>query len=189
MNGIILASGFSTRMGKNKLLMKINNEEIIRRVIKEVKKSNISNIILVAREKTILDMGKLENIKVVENKEAHLGQSSSIRLGINSSKIEEDFMFFCGDQPFIDFKSINKLIEVSKKSNESIIVPRMNERTGSPVIFPKIYKKELNLLTGDIGGREIIKNNKEKVKYVDIMNPLFLEDVDTKEDYMKLSKI
>ena len=189
MNGIILASGFSTRMRKNKLLMKINNEEIISRVIKEVKKSNISYIILVAREKTILDIGKLEYVKVVVNKEAYLGQSSSIRLGINSSKIEEDFIFFCRDQPFIDFKSINKLIEVSKKSNESIIVPRMNERTGSPVIFPKIYKKELNLLTGDIVGREIIKNNKEKVIYVDIMNPLFLEDVDTKEDYMKLSKI
>ena len=189
MNGIILASGFSTRMGKNKLLMKINNEEIISRVIKEVKKSNISNIILVAREKTILDIGKLENVKVVENKEAYLGQSSSIKIGINNSNIDEDFMFFCGDQPFIDFKSINKLIEASKKARESIIIPKVNEKTGSPVIFSKIYKKDLGLLTGDIGGREVIRKNKEKVVYVEIMNPLFLEDVDTNEDYIKLSKI
>ena len=47
MNGIILASGFSRRMGQNKLLMKINNKEIIRTVIQEIKKSNITNIILI----------------------------------------------------------------------------------------------------------------------------------------------
>lgn len=185
MNGIILASGFSTRMGKNKLLMKINNEEIIRRVIKEVKKSNISNVILVAREKEVLDIGKEENINVVENINADLGQSSSIKYGVSNSDIDEDFMFFCGDQPFIDYNSINKLIEASKELNDSIVVPNIGKRTGSPVIFSKKLKNELSLLNGDVGGKEIIKKNKDKVIYVEISNELFFEDIDTKEDYFK----
>lgn len=189
MNGIILASGYSTRMGKNKLMMKINNEEIIKHVVKEVKKSNIDNIILVAREEDVLDIGKALEIKVLENREAHLGQSTSIKIGLKHCKENENYMFFCGDQPFIDFKSINKLIETSDKYNDNIIIPRVNGKTGSPVIFPKRYKKELSLLTGDIGGREIIRTNKENVIYVEIENLLFLEDIDTKEDYVKLSKV
>lgn len=189
MNAIILASGYSTRMGKNKLMMKINNEEIIRRVVKEVKKSNINNIILVAREKDVLDIGKTLEIKVLENKEAHLGQSTSIKIGLKNCEANENYMFFCGDQPFIDVKSINKLIEISNKYKDNIIIPRVNGKTGSPVIFPKRYKKELSLLIGDIGGREIIRNNKENVIYVEIENLLFLEDVDTEEDYLKLSKL
>lgn len=189
MNGIILASGYSTRMGKNKLMMKINNEEIIRHVVKEVKKSNINNIILVAREKDVLDIGRDFGVEVLENKEANLGQSTSIKIGLKNCKVNENYMFFCGDQPFIDFKSINKLIETSDKYNDNIIIPMVNGKTGSPVIFPKRYKRELSLLTGDIGGREIIRTNKENVIYVEIENLLFLEDIDTKEDYVKLSKV
>lgn len=189
MNGIILASGFSTRMGKNKLLMKINNEEIIRIVIKEVKKSKISNVILVAREKKVLDIGKEENIKIVENINADLGQSSSIKHGISNSNINEDFMFFCGDQPFIDYENINKLIDISNNLEDNIIVPKINKRTGSPVIFPNKFKEELNLLSGDVGGKAIINKNKEKVIYVEIKNELFFEDIDTNEDYVKLSKL
>ena len=56
MNGIILASGFSTRMGKNKLLMKIDEEEIIRRVIRIIKGSKVKNIILIAREKEVIEI-------------------------------------------------------------------------------------------------------------------------------------
>ena len=189
MNGIILASGYSTRMGKNKLMMKINNEEIIKHVIKEVKKSNINNVILVAREKDVLDIGKDFEIKIFENKDAHLGQSTSIKIGIRNCENNENYMFFCGDQPFVDFESINKLIEVSNKHKDNIIVPKVNGRIGSPVIFPKVYKTELSLLTGDVGGREIIKNNKENIIYVEIDNLLFLEDIDTEEDYKNLSKL
>lgn len=186
MNGIILASGFSTRMGKNKLLMKIDEEEIIRRVIRIIKGSKVKNIILIAREKEVIEIGKEEEIIVVKNNKANLGQSSSIHIGLENSNLEENFMFFCGDQPFIDIDSINKLIKLSDENKEKIIVPRVREKTGSPVVFPKSFYNDLMLLSGDIGGRKIIKNNKDKVIYAELNNNLFLEDIDTTEDYIKL---
>lgn len=189
MNGIILASGFSNRMGANKLLMKINGEEIIRRVIKEIKKSNIRKIILVAREEAIINIGKEEGIIVVKNDDAHLGQSTSIILGVNSSDLDTNFMFFCGDQPFIDSNSINVLIDSSRKMIGKIIVPTVDSKTGSPVIFPSSFKSDLISLEGDIGGKKVIKNNKNIVEYIAINNKLFLEDIDTPEDYCRLSKL
>ena len=185
MNGIILASGFSRRMGQNKLLMKIDNKEIIRTVIQEIKKSNIKNIILVARDENVIKIGIEENITVIKNNNSDLGQSESIKLGVKEANPENDFMFFCGDQPFLDKDSINKLIEESRKYEENIIIPKVKENYGNPVIFPRRFKYELENLKGDIGGKQIIDNNKKIVKYIEIDNELFLKDIDTIEEYEK----
>ena len=185
MNGIILASGFSRRMGQNKLLMKINNKEIIRTVIQEIKKSNITKIILVARDENVIKIGIEENITVIKNNNSDLGQSESIKLGVKEANPENDFMFFCGDQPFLDKDSINKLIEESRKCEENIIIPKVKEKYGNPVIFPRRFKYELENLKGDIGGKQIINNNKKIVKYIEIDNELFLKDIDTIEEYEK----
>ena len=185
MNGIILASGFSKRMGKNKLLMSFGEELILQKVIREIKKSNISNLILVARENNVIKLGIEEGIQIVKNDFADLGQSYSIKLGLSKVDLDNNFMFFCGDQPFIDRYSINKLIDYSFKFKDYIIVPRVKDNIGSPIIFPKYLKYELESLEGDIGGRKVIKNNKDKVKYLDLDNELFLQDIDTLEDYKK----
>ncbi len=185
MNGIILASGFSRRMGKNKLLMKIGEETILEKVIKEIKKSNISNIILVAREDNIINLGIKEKLKVVINDNAIYGQSNAIKLGLTKADLDKNFMFFCGDQPFIDSFSINKLVESSLNFKDNIIIPKVKDKIGSPIIFPNYLKFQLDKLEGDVGGREVIKNNKDRVKYIDIDNDLFLQDIDTLDDYKK----
>lgn len=185
MNGIILASGFSKRMGKNKLLMSFGEEVILQKIIREIKQSNISKLILVAREESVIKLGIEEGIEVVKNKFADFGQSQSIRLGLDKVELYNNFMFFCGDQPFIDCYSINKLIDFSLKFKDSIIIPRVKDKVGSPVIFPRLLKSELESLEGDVGGRKVIKDNQDKVKYVDLNNELFLQDIDTLEDYMK----
>ncbi|MDV4151293.1 NTP transferase domain-containing protein [Clostridium sp. AL.422] len=188
MNGIILGSGFSRRMGKNKLLMNIGEEAIIQKVIREIKKSNISKIILVAKEEDVINIGIKEDIEVIKNDFAIYGQSQSIKLGLSKADLKQNFMFFCGDQPFIDSISINKLIASSIKFQNNIIIPMVKGETGSPIIFPKYLKNELEELEGDIGGKEVVKNNKDKVKYIDIENTSFLQDIDTIEDYNKFIK-
>ncbi|MCF0149274.1 MAG: NTP transferase domain-containing protein [Clostridium sp.] len=185
MNGIILASGFSKRMGINKLLMNYGEEVILQKVIREIKKTNIIKLILVAREESVIKLGIEEGIEVVKNEFADFGQSQSIRLGLDKADVDYDFMFFCGDQPFIDCYSINKLIDFSLKFKDSIVIPRVKDKVGSPVIFPRVLKSELESLEGDMGGRKVIKDNQDKVKYVDLNNELFLQDIDTLDDYMK----
>ncbi len=101
--GIIMAAGFSKRMNKDKLILDFKGISIIERVIKAVKQSNVDKIILVYREEKIKEIGIKNGIKTVYNNMAQIGQSQSIKLGINASSIEtKGFMFFVGDQPFLD---------------------------------------------------------------------------------------
>lgn len=188
-NGIILASGFSRRMGQNKLLMKINEETIIERVIKEVKKSEIEKIYIVTNNEEIKNIAYKWDIEVIENKHAIKGQSESIKVAVKEIKDEGDLMFFCGDQPFIDFKTINNLIYISKRNIDKIIVPIFEKRRGNPVIFPRSFRLDLLNLEGDVGGRYIIKKYKDKVVFFEVEKEIFFKDMDNYEEYEEIIKM
>ena len=72
--GIILASGFSNRMGHNKLLIEVDGIKVIERVINACKKSLVDEIILIYRLEELKVLGEMHGIKTIFNPNAHLGQ-------------------------------------------------------------------------------------------------------------------
>ena len=186
--GIILASGFSNRMGQNKLLIEVDGRRVIERVIDSCKNSMLDEIILVYRVDELKDIGEKHGIKTIFNPNAHLGQSASVIQGVEDSKDLNAFMFIVGDQPFLDTRVINKLIEEYRKDTKMIVTPYYNQKFGMPIIFPNIYKDDLLKVKGDKGGREIIENNKDLVKKIYFDNELLVIDIDTIEDLEKLNQ-
>lgn len=183
-NAIIMASGLSKRMGENKLLLKYKNIPLVEHVLKEIKKCDFNEVILVSQYEEVLNLGKKYNFKIIKNEKSHIGQSESIKLGINNSSYCDGYMFFVGDQPNIKSENINDIINKFKENKNSIIIPKSNNRCGNPVIFPYKNKKELLSLKNDEKGKKVINNN-SSVLYVDIIDEL-LFDIDTKSDYDKL---
>lgn len=186
MNAIILASGNSSRMGKNKLLMDYKGCAMIQRVINVIKSVDFVTVTLVGKHKEVLNIAESSGIKVIENYNSDKGQSESIKLGVSSINNNEGFMFFCGDQPFLNKDIIDYLIKVSIENNEAIVRPMFQGRSGSPVIFPNCLKEELLKLQGDNGGKVIIKKALTKVIDVEINDSKFLRDIDTMEDYKEI---
>lgn len=185
-NAIIMASGFSKRMGVNKLLLEFRNKTLIENIIDKINECEFYDIVLVAKDKRILEIGVSKGIKVVYNERAELGQSESIKLGINNSKEAEGYAFFTGDQPLMNIDTIKYLMESFNESKDSIIVPAFNGKRGTPVIFPRKFKSALLSLEGDSGGRQIISIHSDAVKFIEVNNELLLFDIDTREDYQKL---
>ncbi|CAH2212505.1 molybdenum cofactor cytidylyltransferase [Tepidibacter aestuarii] len=184
--GIIMASGFSKRMNKDKLTLDFKGISIVERVIKAVKQSNIDEIILVYREEKIKEIAIKNRIKAVYNDKAQLGQSESIKLGINASSIEtKGFMFFVGDQPFLEPCTINKLIDTFNKKNTDIVVPIYKDKRGNPVIFSFKLKDELLKIEGDKGGKSIITKKYNDVEFVFFDNNIARLDIDTWDEYLK----
>ena len=56
--------------------------------------------------------------------------------------------------------------------------PFRGEKTGNPCIFSKKYYRELMEITGDKGGKQIIKRYPEDVTYLKISDERELQDVD-----------
>ncbi len=185
-NAIIMASGYSRRMGTNKLLLPYNGKTLIEHTLDNVCSCNFYNTILVAKDLEILALGKNRGMKTINNTEAVRGQSETIKLGINNLPEAMGYAFFTGDQPLMNSKTIKYLIDCFKMDYNFIVAPSYRGERGTPVIFPRVYVKELLSLRGDKGGRTVIQANLDKVKYVDLKEAHLLWDIDTKADYEKL---
>ena len=179
---IVMASGFSKRMGLNKLLMKYNDKFLIEHTLEKISQCDFAEKIIVTQYEEIEKL--TDNFKVVINENAHKGQSESIKLGVKSSEKCDGYMFFVADQPLINQKDIEKLIRVFRENKDFIVIPKYKKKRGNPVIYPSLYKEEILRLEGDKGGKSIIKSS-NKIKYVEVEEDT-LFDIDNKDDFNKL---
>jgi len=190
MTGIILASGFSRRMGKEKLLLKVQGIPMVERVIMAARSSHLDELIFVYQRDEIRELAKKHGIRAVYNQHADEGQSAAVKLGVKSSHPDTDgFMFFVGDQPYLDSSTINKLIALFRRDRRNIVVPLYNDTRGNPVIFPATAKKYLLRLKGDSGGRRIIEEMSDSLKLVKIENSTVGAYIDTKEEYKNIQEL
>ena len=183
-NAVIMASGFARRMGTNKLLLDYKGCSIIEHVLKAVSKINFHQVVVVSQYKEVSLLCNKYGFKYVDNKNANIGQSESIKLGILNSSKCDGYMFFVGDQPFIDSLYIDKIINTFKLDRDFIVIPRCKDVCGNPVIFPYSKKEELLALKEDEKGKTILKNS-SKIKYVEVPREILL-DIDTKTDYERI---
>lgn len=177
-------------MGKCKLLLKYESKALVEFVLEAVKssiaESGLKEAVVVTGNEEIKNLCEKRNLKVVINEEGYKGQSESIKLGLKALDEASGYMFIAGDQPFLTAEIICSLSKEFLKSPDMILVPVYEGRRGSPVIFPKYYREELLGLMGDNGGRTVLRNHTNKVKYFNLADGKVLIDIDTKEDYSRL---
>ncbi len=183
-NGIIMASGLSTRMGENKLLLDFDGISIIEHTFKELKNTKLNDILVVSHYEEVYELSKAYNYKYVNNINAHIGQSESIKLGIKNLDKCSGYMFFVGDQPLINKSDIDKMIDEFNKDREFIIIPKYKNKKGNPVIFPYSKKSDLLRLKKDEKGKKIITNH-DKIKFIPVRESMLI-DIDDKDDYNRL---
>lgn len=184
-SGIIMASGFSTRLGRNKLMLEVDGLKVVERVIKACKASFLDEIILIYRLDEIKEIGTRHDVKTIYNLNAKDGQSAAVKLGVENAKKENAYMFLVADQPYLSSEVIDNLIMEYEKENK-IIIPFYNNKFGMPIIFPPIFREDLLIVKGDKGGREIIKENNNLVKRIYYDDEFLGIDIDTMEDLKRI---
>lgn len=181
-SAVVLASGFSRRMGVNKLLMPINGKIMIQYTLELLQKIGFHEIIIVTAYEEIVALSEKYGYKTVINNQPELGQSASVKLGIGACSKCDGYIFFNGDMPYLKEDTVNQIIEQFSLYPTEIIVPRYGERNGNPVLFPVYYQSELMAVTGDGGGRAVIRSNSGHVMYTDIKDKKQGFDIDSEED-------
>ncbi|MGL5349478.1 MAG: selenium cofactor biosynthesis protein YqeC [Cetobacterium sp.] len=176
---IVLASGFSKRFSEDKLSYKLkNNKTILEITLENISKIDFKEKLLVGKNNFHLKLSEKFGFKFIENKNPELGQSNSVVLGTLKATLA-GYLFIPGDMPFLTKESILKIILEFQKSNQ-IIVPFINGEKSAPILFPKVYFKDLIALKGDTGGREILK--RENFIKCNFKNSTEFFDIDTQND-------
>jgi len=178
-------------MGQPKLRLPWGKSTLIESVVGNFLESKIFELIVVVgadqdRIKIVL-ASKL--LRVVENLHYREGMSTSIRQGVEAASSQaEGYLIGLGDQPLITTDIINSLITSFVKENPGIAVCAHEGKNGHPVIFARKFSQALCALTGDRGGRDLIKEHAAEVKQVEAGSKAIFLDIDTPEDYQKVSR-
>lgn len=188
---IVLAAGAGTRMiGHVKQLLPWRGKTLIENAIDLAAKSNASEtlVVLGARADEIRAAIHDAPARVVLNRQWDLGHSTSIRAGLNalSSNIAAA-IFINADQPLLTPQVVNALIQRYRETDAGIIVPEYAGRRGSPVLFDRKYFQELSDLQGEQGGREVLARSAYPIERVSFDDLRFGYDIDTIEEYRKLT--
>jgi len=183
---ILLAAGESKRMGEPKQLLPLGNSTIIEKTIDNYLNSSVMEVILVVghRSKDLISVISDKPVKIELNPDYSQGMSTSIIAGINNmDAASQGIMIALADQPFIDSRTIDYLIEEFGNRGKGIVIPSYRGKRGHPVIFGSKYKRSLLNLKGDVGGREIINANPDDVAEIEVECFGITSDIDTKESY------
>lgn len=186
-SAILLASGYSHRLQRDKLSAEFNGQPLIQYVMQSIDANFFSQKLLISRDYGFSSLAETYGFETILNTRANQGQSASIHLGVSHSAANSSFMFFVGDQPLLSSDIVNTLLEQHILHPNRIILPRAAGNNKNPVIFPSDFRDSLLAITGDTGGREIIRRHPERVLTIPFKDPMPFHDIDTLEDYDFLS--
>lgn len=183
---VILAAGASSRMGKIKQLLPLEDTTMLKSSIHMAMSSEVGDVYVVlgANRETIISEISEMNIKMIVNEDWEDGLGKSIASGVsNISNENYDGVFIIlADQVMIKAEHLIGLSNLQKRGNSDIIKSVYGEKLyGPPAYFGKIYFDELKTLTGDEGARSIFMKYDDQV--VTFPCPEGRLDLDTIEDY------
>ncbi|HEV2581428.1 MAG TPA: NTP transferase domain-containing protein, partial [Ktedonobacteraceae bacterium] len=98
-------------------------------------------------------------------------------------------LFLTGDQPLITAQIIDSVIEAfeaGRREGKRIVAPLYGGQRGNPVLFDAALFDELMEVTGDEGGRGLLKRHPDEVATIETGNPAASSDVDTWEAYQQV---
>ena len=188
MEALILAAGSSTRMGRDKLLLPFGERTVLSSVIDSAVEAGFYPVIMVISPKTAKSRTKqYKDAVLVINDRSDLGQSFSLKLGIQRMDKSSDFCILLGDMPTITGRDLLKLLKCFslRPPEKTALMPLRDGRFGHPSLYEAIWKERFSKAEGDIGGRDCVREFADEVLFIKGEDNCFV-DVDTPEDYRLL---
>lgn len=190
--GILLAAGRSTRMGAaNKLLANIDGKPLVRLCAETALASSLAHIYVVTGHDRSAVERALAGLAVtfVHNARHAEGMSGSIRAGLAALPVETaGAMILLADMPHVDAALIDRLIaRFGEEDKPDIVAPVRHDRIGNPVLWARPHFAALAQVTGDKGGRDLMRQHRMDIATVAAPTETVFSDIDTPQDLAYIS--
>ncbi len=179
--GVLLAAGFSTRYGANKLLTELDHRPLIAHSAAAL--SPCDRVIAVVRnvDAALQSELRLLEIDCVFNTEPERGMGHSIACAVKATAHSSGWCLLPADMPFVKASTTSQLVNAIR-AGTTLAAPTFNGQRGHPVAFAARFLAALARLDGDTGARTIIKHNAGQLSLIKTDDAGVLIDIDTAND-------
>jgi len=183
--GVLLAAGASRRMGRNKMLLELEGESLVRRGATRALAAGLSPLVVVVGHEADRVRAALEDLPVefAINPDYTGPTSGSLHRGLNKLGPDVDAaVVMLGDMVRVTEQTLAMLIAAARGTDAPLVVSRYGNVTAPPLLFRRSLFDELLAWTGEGCGKAVVQAHTHEAMYVDRPEAL-LADVDTPEDF------
>ena len=201
--GIVLAAGASSRMGRAKASLPLGQmgETVLSRVIRTLLQGGVPDVVVVSGAHIDAVRAALPvhepRARVIEHAGWQGGQLSSLLAGLVAidDPLLEGVLVSPVDVPLVHAATVSAVIEAWRRTRAPIVRPvdpstslrAGGARHGHPVIFDRSVFDDLRAADPAVGAKAVFARHRDRVLDVAVNDPGAFEDIDTPEDYEKIT--
>lgn len=185
---LILGAGASSRMrGADKLLQPVDGQPLLRHMAALALATGAPVTVTVPRDAPLRRAALAGlDLRIVEVPDANLGMSRSLVRGVAAlpGGPKDGVMILPADMPGFTTAALSDLI--ARFQDEPGLILRggtAEGKPGHPALFPQDLWPSLQRVTGDEGGRAVLRENQGRVRVIPLPGPMAILDLDTPEDW------
>lgn len=193
---VVLAAGASRRMGAPKQLLSVDGESMVIRAVRTALAAGAPEVVVVVGAhgdavRTVLAdafRGKSAPLHIVDNPAWDEGQATSVVAAVKAlADTTQAAIFLPVDQPFLPSMLLTQLVDAWQRGAD-VAAPLVDGRLrGAPCLFDRGLWPELLALTGDVGGRVVLRRHAARATGVPAAD-VHLRDLDTPDQVAHAQK-
>jgi len=183
--GVVLAAGASRRMGRNKMLLELEGEPLVRRAVRRALAAGLSPVVVVLGHEADRARAALAGLaaQIAVNRDFTGPTSTSLHAALDLMHEDVDAaVVLLADMVHVTEGALAELVRRARTSEAPLVVSRYGEVTAPPLLFRRALFGELLAWTGEGCGKAVVQAHKHQALYVD-RPAAVLVDVDTPEDF------
>ena len=187
-SGVMLAAGQSRRMGRNKLLLQLAGEPLVRRACRRALAAGLHPLVVVLGYESERVRAALAGLDCcfAYNPELEGPMSGSLHRGLEALPADaEGAVIMLADMVNVTESMLRTVALAAQTGTALVVSSRYGQTLAPPVLFRRALFGELFATSGEGCGKVVVEHQREHALYVDW--PLgALMDVDTPEEYATL---
>lgn len=194
-HAIVLAAGGSSRMGQAKAALTLGQtgETLVARVIRTLVSGGAPGVVVVAgahMDAVRIAMPLDRRARMIEHAGWQDGQLSSLLAGLDAIDDPqlEGALVTLVDVPLVAPSTVAAVIAEWRRTRAPIVRPAHGDRHGHPVMFDRSVFQDLREADPNVGAKAVFAKHRLRIVNVEVDDPGAFEDVDTPEDYERLTR-
>jgi molybdenum cofactor cytidylyltransferase len=180
---VVLAAGFSSRLGLPKALARVHGVSLLRRTLNAAATLCASRIVVVIPRNAARYRLEARGLQVhwAVNPRRAQGLSTSVRRGIAGARQSRAILLMPADLAELKGRDLSRLVRRWQGAPRRLVARRIEQSGATPLILPRwLYSRALTI-EGDVGLREMI-GQLPAGRRVLVDLPSAAADIDTLED-------